>query len=194
MPRHARKKSINLSIIVVAVVVLALAAFNYWLFVLGQKEEGGEPAAPPQQTQVQPKTKAAATPTPTRTPTPKPTPTPTPTYLAPGKQVYNVSTTSSGPKVSQATFDPQDPARGQKQTVTIKANHTSPIQSVSIKLTTDNKSQTYPLRLTSGTNLSGSWEGSWTIDDTYLYTYIFDVTAASGSEQTSVAITIRQKP
>lgn len=133
---------------------------------------------------------------PTVNPSPEatPMPTPTPTTLISGKETYKISQGPAfvGPKVSQAVIDPLDPGKGNKQIVTVSTNYTSPIDFVTIKLITDTTSQTYPLQLVSGTNTNGDWQGSWTINDSYLYTYIMEITAKSGGVGTPIPLGIRQ--
>jgi len=182
----SRKKSkTTLPIVIVVIVVLLLVGFNYWLYRVGQEEETPAPAQPGAQKQQQ----VAFAPTNT------PTPTPTPTKIGSGRKVLSISGGAQNePKLTQAVIDPLDPAKGQKQSVEISASHTAPIDRVTVKLITDNKSQTYPLKLESGITQNGVWTGSWTMDDTYLYTYIFEITAASGSDQAVAPIVVRKKP
>lgn len=102
-----------------------------------------------------------------------PTPTPTATYLKPGKEtyVYSWGEGTTVPKMNQVDIEPHDPKKGQKQTVTVKYTHTSPIQQVSLQLFSDNKSETFPMTKSEGTDTNGTWTGTWTVNDTVLYRY-----------------------
>jgi len=62
-------------------------------------------------------------------------------------------------------------------TSTKDPNGTSPIVSVSAAITTDTGIKTYPLSLTSGTNLDGGWYGSWVVHDTHVAKYFTTFTA-----------------
>ena len=42
-----------------------------------------------------------------------------------------------------------------------------------------------------GSAADGTWQGSWTVDDSYLYNYNLILTAVSSRGQTSVEITLR---
>lgn len=107
--------------------------------------------------------------------TPEPTHTPKPTIipLPEGSQTYNFSVGKDvvGPKISKLTIDPLTPQVANNQVVTLSASHTSRISSVTIEVITDNKSSRHTLTQKSGTDLEGTWEGSWTIDDAYDYNY-----------------------
>jgi len=51
---------------------------------------------------------------------------------------------------------------------------------------------TYPLTLSTGTNLNGEWQGSWTVDDDYLYNYKLILEASAGTaDPVRVEITLR---
>lgn len=122
-----------------------------------------------------------------------PTPTPTPTALMQGKETYSISQASdnAGPKITKAEIDPLDPKVGGKQTITIHSNFTKPVTAVTVSIKTDNK--TFPLTLTrvSGTDTNGQWQTSWTVEDTFLYTYIMTITAQSGDASSKVDLAIR---
>lgn len=102
-----------------------------------------------------------------------PTPTPTATYLKPGKEtyIYSAGEGTTVPKLSQVDIEPHDPKKGQTQKVDVKYMHSSPIQQISIQLFSDNKSETHQLTRKDGTDMNGTWSGTWTVDDTVLYRY-----------------------
>lgn len=108
-------------------------------------------------------------------PAASPTPTPKPTIvpLPEGSQTYRFSNGSKvvGPKISSLTIDPLTPNQGDTQTVTLSAMHTSAITSVTIEVITDHKTEKHTLTQKSGTSVDGSWEGAWTMNDTFDYTY-----------------------
>ena len=52
-------------------------------------------------------------------------------------------------------------------------------------------SRPYPFKLISGTNTDGQWQGSWKMDDTYLYNYLLTLTAESANKSATIEITLR---
>lgn len=93
--------------------------------------------------------------TPTPSPTSTPAPTPTPLPIAPGKQVYSIRSDSSspGPLISEATFDPLDVVQGGEMTVTVKAKDAS---SITITMIDDAGMADHALTPSS----SGVWTGT----------------------------------
>lgn len=81
-----------------------------------------------------------------------PAPTPTPLPLAPGKQVYSIRSDSSspGPGISEATFDPLDVNVGEPMVISVKAKDAS-----SVTITMINDAGTADHSLTSSS--SGIW-------------------------------------
>lgn len=125
---------------------------------------------------------------PTVTPTPKPTIQP----IVKGSVTYNVSQGAhKGPDVVQMIIDPQEPASGVAQKVTVKARSSQPITNIEIVLKSDNTEKTYPLSLASGTTRDGVWEGSWVIEDTVLYNYMETIKATDANGVSSIAVSIR---
>jgi len=128
---------------------------------------------------------------PDSSPTP-PKPSPSPTFLRQGKQSYTISQgDKTVPQITKAIIDPLDPELNQKQTVQIKISHTSPINSVKLKLTSDNHQVETDMTLTEGTTTNGTWEISWEITDTVLYNYILTITAKSDDKTGSAGIAMR---
>jgi hypothetical protein len=84
-------------------------------------------------------------------------------------------------------LDPYDPGRGSKQTITLFFTDTQPVQKVWATVKTDNKVHP-PIQFTriNGSDLGGEWQGSWTVDDTYLYTYMITFEAESNNGKTKV--------
>lgn len=132
-------------------------------------------------------------PEPTPATTLKIPPTSSPRPIPHGKIGFSVGQADkTGPQFGRGEIDPYDPPQGDKQTVTINVKDGQPIIQVAVILKTDNAvSQPYPLQLISGSATDGQWQGSWTVDDTYLYTYnlVFEATSSRG--QSTVEITLR---
>lgn len=120
-----------------------------------------------------------------------PTPTPTPTKLKAGKDTYTISQppNTPGPRIATLTLDPLDPKVNDKQTITAHIEYNTPVASVFVEYTSDNKKRTLPLTLASGTNTNGDWQTTWTVDDTVLYTYgvIVTATGSDGAANTAGA-------
>mgnify|MGYP001558152017 CR=1 FL=1 len=118
----------------------------------------------------------------------------TPKPLATGRQTYLISGSKKGaPKISEATIDPIDPKEGASQTFSVKALalEAGPIADVSVTMITDNEKKTYPLKSISGTNLDGTWQGTWSLKDSYLYTYQAAIKAKSATSEWEVTLTFR---
>lgn len=128
----------------------------------------------------------------TQTPSPSPTPT-TPRPIPHGKTDFSVSQADkTKPQFGRGNIDPYDPSQGSKQTVTISVKDEQPITQVTAILKTDNTvSQPYPFQLISGSATDGQWQGSWTVNDTYFYTYNLILEATSSRGQSTVEITLR---
>lgn len=128
-----------------------------------------------------------------RVPTATPTPTPLPRAIPHGKKGFSVGQSDKTvPQMSRGYIDPYDPAKGATQTVTIAVAFTQPVTSVTAILKTDTTvSSPVPLTLATGTNTKGEWQGSWPVNDTYLYTYKLVLQATSGTKTASVEITLR---
>lgn len=119
---------------------------------------------------------------------------PSPKPLASGRQTYLISGSKVGaPKVSEVVIDPIDPQPGANQKISAKALslNNEPITEVSVTMITDNKKTSYPLKLISGTNLDGVWEGSWNLSDSYLYTYQAAVKTKNAKDEWEVTLTFR---
>lgn len=135
-----------------------------------------------------------ATVSPKPTPSPTPTPTPIPRPIPHGKKVFSAGQSDKTvPQFSKGSIDPYDPANGATQTVIITVKHTQPVTKVTAILKTDHTISTpVPFTLTSGTTTNGTWQGSWTVTDTYLYKYQLVLQAEStGSKPASVVLTLR---
>ncbi|MBI3385648.1 hypothetical protein HY031_01040 [Candidatus Gottesmanbacteria bacterium] len=174
---HVRNnQSGQLEIVVVIIVVAAAAA--YALFSQKLLPLSKAPAGQPTETST------------------TPSPTPTPTKLFHGKDSYTISrgSAASGPSPTKLTLDPLDPEVGSNQTFAVEISHTYPVVTAFLSIRTDTKTTKVPLSLVSGTAQKGTWQGSWTVPETYLYNYIVTITAQSASDQSSVPVAIRSQP
>lgn len=83
------------------------------------------------------------------------TPTPSPLPLAPGKQVYYIRSDekTSGPLVSEVSFDPLDVGKGETIVVSVKAKDAV---TVNVTMIEDNGLTPHELILS-----SGNWSSSW---------------------------------
>lgn len=118
-------------------------------------------------------------PPPTATPTPlvEISSTPTPRALPHGKKQFFSRGSGMTPSVTQGYLDPYDPAPDSVQTVNVSISDTSAVVSASVIITTDTRTTQLPLERISGTETSGSWSGSWTVNDSYGCTYLMMIQA-----------------
>jgi hypothetical protein len=162
-----------------AILILIAVALGYYVWRTSTK---GLPLFPGKKTGL---SEGAATPTPKVSPTP--------TRLRQGTETYTISQASSerGPKIQQLTLDPHEPKVGASQTISVKVRHTSAVQSVTIDLQTDTKSRTLTLTLSQGTSTEGTWQATWTADDSLLYMYKYTITAQAGGQRSTVVVAPR---
>jgi hypothetical protein len=124
-------------------------------------------------------------------PTPSPAPTPSLFPLAQGPQKFNVSS-KDNPDIYEVDFNTIDP-KGSQQTVSVKVKDTgSNVTAVSADVKTDSKSNTYSLKLSSGTSADGVWTGSWYVTDSYDKNFVitFSSQDAKGNKS-SIDLTLR---
>jgi len=109
-----------------------------------------------------------------------------------GKQVYFVRTQNQ-PQIMQIDINPLDVEFGKTQTVTVKIRDTNnnPITQVTGKALLDNGTQSFSLILIDGTDLNGTWEGSWVLQDTYCTTYMLIITATSATGTSKVELAFK---
>lgn len=122
---------------------------------------------------------------------PIPTATPQPKPIPKGKTDFFVSVGNNvkGPRMGKGTIDPYDPGVNAQQTMTIEVSDTVPVEKVIALLKTDNKtSSEMMLSPVPGTK---NWKGTWTVDDSYLYTYQLTIKATSASGTSSVDVLLR---
>lgn len=125
--------------------------------------------------------------------TAKKPPCPSPLPLPEGPDTYRLSHSESvkGPRLQTVTLDPIKLKEGQTQTLTATIKYDSDVTKASITIKTDNKQKEKDLELTSGTAQNGTWQTSWTLDDTYKCDYVFDFLLESEKDNWDGAITIR---
>lgn len=126
-----------------------------------------------------------------------PTPKGTPVPLKPDngvKGTYQLSMgTHTGPTITQVVFDPLDVKKGQNLNLTVKANFTGAISSMTATLTTDNSSQNVNFSLSSGNPSNGEWTGQLTLNDSVDYKYILTITARSANDSSTVTVAPRSE-
>lgn len=133
---------------------------------------------------------------PTLPPASLPTPTPTGVSLSPtptpdpNASVYNI-TSSLTPTFTQVSISPQNVAVGGSQQMSVKVVDPVAIKSVSVKVRTDTKTNTYPLTRVDQVYDSGNgywketWSGTYTIYDTHNTTYMETLIATDNANQTA---------
>jgi len=115
-----------------------------------------------------------------------------PVPILKGKETYTISQGSkNNPRILSAVIDPLDPEPKQSQTIDIALKYEEPIDSATITLNTDNDSVQKTLKLSSGSKTDGIWSTTFKSSDTHLYNYSFTINASSGSDSSSVDITVR---
>lgn len=125
---------------------------------------------------------------------PSPSPLPTPRPIPHGEIGFSVGQSDKTvPQFGKGSLNPYDPELNSTQTISVAVKFESPISSVTATVTTDNQtSDPIPLSLVSGTYQDGTWQGSWVVTDSYLFTYSLVLEANSQDHrQNSTEITLR---
>lgn len=155
------------------------------------------PIKPPKKTPT-PTTKQSPTPTAIPSVTPSPTPSVTPTPQPPLRKIPhgNVTFTVSGgnqggPALSRGSINPYDPDFGVTQKIQVYADSSQSDQSMQITVKTDHGIVTFPMSIATTSGTKNIWEGSWTVADSYLYTYKATIKATGANGTTIVPITLR---
>lgn len=184
-PPNRKKIILELAILFILIGLIVFIILKYYRSTILTFEKPGEQTV---ENSSQPKQ-----PSPKPSPTPSPSPLPSPKPIPHGKIGFTVSQSDkTKPQLNQGSLNPYDPTQGSLQTVTISAKDEQPITQVTAVLKTDNTvSQPVSFKLIDGSATDGTWQGSWTVADTYLYTYNLVLTAVSSRGQTSVEITLR---
>ena len=93
-------------------------------------------------------------------------------YLREKDSTINEQINKNGPKITKGVIDPNDVVPGITQTMTIYVEDKKyEIVSVSAEIETDKDIVKKELKLKSGTNRKGVWEGSWVAKDVHETTY-----------------------
>jgi len=169
-------------LLVGAVILIAALAAVYWfVFAKGTATTGEGPGIRP--------LSLLKTQSPSLVPTEPPkTPKPIPS----GKKEFIVgSSKKTGPQMSSGYFDPFDPKQGQKQIASINIKSDQPVTKVVLTIKTDNKTRDVAMERKEGTDTNGRWEGTWTVDDTYLFTYFLTLKATSSVGTNSFDLALR---
>lgn len=121
-----------------------------------------------------------------------PTPTHSPRPIPSGKKTFSVSSgKKTGPLFGEGAIDPYDPKIKATQTISVAITGTKPVTTATLTMQTDTKTKKVPMKIISGTNTNGVWEGSWTVDDSYLFTYVATITASDNTETNKIDLTLR---
>jgi prepilin-type N-terminal cleavage/methylation domain-containing protein len=111
--------------------------------------------------------------------------------LIQGSETYTVSG-GTPPYLSDLTINPLDAMVGVTQTVSSHMTDTAHVTSVTVVVKTDNGLRSFPLNLSSGTDLDGQWGASWVVADTHDLTYVFTIRATDAAGSASSAdVTVR---
>jgi hypothetical protein len=121
--------------------------------------------------------------------------------LASGKQTFEIITDSSKTfKIIKVEVNPLDVKKGKSQQVQVlvKDDEDSPItyeNKVEGVVFTDNKSVSFPFELKEVSGADGAtlttWNGFWTLEDTYDKTYMIKITAKSIDREHTIDLTFR---
>jgi len=110
--------------------------------------------------------------------------------VAPGEQIYSVST-KDNPRIKEVVIDPLNVQRKESQIVTVKIEEINEksITQVTGEALTDKNSFPFSLSLIDGSDIDGTWQGSWLNQDTYCQNYmlIITVTSESGTSKVELA-------
>lgn len=176
MSYKSKKNKLPLILIVILIAVLAYLGYTYF------SGKG----------QMLPNTIRRITGLPTGTATPTPTPKPTPRPIGTGKQEFNVSMSkNTWPKLTKVVMDPIDPGLLSRQTISVEANDTAPITSITATLKLNDKTKVFTLAPVEGTDLKGRWEASWMFSGSYDEYYHLVVEAKSATGTSSIDMAIR---
>ncbi len=123
---------------------------------------------------------------------PTPTATPTPRPIPHGKIGFGVGgSVPEAPKFGRGFLNPYDPAKGTSQVVSIEMTDTVDIESITGVMKTDHEQYQLTFSLVEGTKQKGRWEATWTVTDSYLYTYELNLRAKNAKTSDNVDIMLR---
>lgn len=123
---------------------------------------------------------------PKKTVSPKPFPLPT------GAMRFNISGSAPNePNLTEVVVNPLDAKIGEKQVITFKMKDKIPLVSFSIKMNTDHKTKTLPMKLVKGSKTTGTWETEWIVNDSHNYKYSMEINAIGQKGKTKGKIEFR---
>lgn len=157
--------SLRPKVLIIITSVLILIGLGFWIFVFKPSFLFPQPSVPKE--------------------------TPFVYHLPHGRQEYSAQygPNAKGPKIVKAIIDPLDVAEGQKQTVTLQLKNDSPITLATAILITDHKHMDGTFHFVSGTPTNGTWQLSWTLEDTNNSIYQIYITLGSSTGTWEGALT-----
>lgn len=186
--------NVDALILISLVIVLGILSTVYFLSKKSSQTSKSIPLTIQETPTTQTQTNITSPTTPSTVPTPVLSPTPSPKPIPHGSTDFFVSVGKEvqGPRMGKGTINPYDPEVGGTQRLTIAVSDKVPVTKVVAILKTDKKtSEPHLLLPGTGTSLSSNWTGEWTVDDTFLYTYVLSIQATSASGTSMVDVTLR---
>ena len=111
--------------------------------------------------------------------------------IIPGATTYNISG-GKAPYFKSMSLTELDPKVGSSDTISVVITDTANVTSATAVIKTDNGVRTFPLTLSSGTAINGTWTDTFVVADTHNSTYVINLRATdSAGNSSSDAITIR---
>ncbi|MBI5614001.1 hypothetical protein HY947_03670 [Candidatus Gottesmanbacteria bacterium] len=119
-------------------------------------------------------------------------PTPSPVPLPKGKQSFTVNgAKKNGITWMSVVVDPYDPGLNSNQAMTVKMTSDTPVTSLTVQVASDTKKTPYQLQLASGSGSEGTWQASWTVNDTHEINYSAIITAENSQGGDTLTLTFR---
>ncbi|MEX2007707.1 MAG: GIY-YIG nuclease family protein [Candidatus Levyibacteriota bacterium] len=115
------------------------------------------------------------------------TPTSAPSAPVSDQDFFVAQPPEANPQFYEGTISPLFQQIGSNQKVTVNvAGAAADVASVSVTVKSDTKTQTYPATMTAGTSADGTWEASWTVDDTTAKRFMITL---SGTDSAGISST-----
>jgi len=112
----------------------------------------------------------------------------TPVLILPsGKQTYTSQRAEGATSgVTSITYDPLDPKQGSKQTISLDVESLEELESVTITINSDTKSNVHVLKLIGQNENKSTWSTTFTINDSYqnIYNLNIETLTKSGIKST----------
>lgn len=109
----------------------------------------------------------------------------------PGREIYTVSSSEAGPRITTVVIDGFDAPVGAAQGVSVRVTHESLVASVMATMKTDGGAEPHPLKLTAGSPTDGTWEGDWAVANTHLKTYGAEIKVSAPDKDARVNLTFK---